>query len=329
MREFAKPTVAISKCIEFEPVRWNGQKIASDFVNKLEQFVNFIPVCPEVEIGLGVPRVPLRIVLVDGELRLVQPATGFDFSDKMKAFDTSFLDSLDGVDGFILKSGSPSCAFKDAKIYPKIGESTPVGKTSGFFARAVLERFSHLAIEDERRLVNARIREHFLRRLFAFASLRKVEKTGSTKQLVKFHSDNKLLLTAYSQKELKILGRIVAHQQNESFAVMMKKYKRQLFAALRHPPRTGSYVNVMMKSMGYFSKSLTKEEKALFLSSLERCRAGKASLSVSMGVMKSWIVRFRQRYLRDQTFFEPYPEDLADIDGTDKIASEKDCRKGS
>ena len=103
MREFSKPVVVVSKCITFEPVRWNGQIIASEFVEKLKPYVNFIPVCPEVEVGLGVPRDPVRIVLVNGEKKLLQPATGFDFTDKMTKFSKSFLDSLDAVDGFILK----------------------------------------------------------------------------------------------------------------------------------------------------------------------------------------------------------------------------------
>ena len=120
MREFSKPVVVVSKCITFEPVRWNGQIIASEFVEKLKTYVNFIPVCPEVEIGLGVPRDPVRIVLVNGEKKLLQPATGFDFTDKMIKFSQSFLDSLDAVDGFILKSASPSSGFKNVKVYPSI-----------------------------------------------------------------------------------------------------------------------------------------------------------------------------------------------------------------
>src|SRR4030042_126050 len=99
MREFPKPVVVVSKCITFKPVRWNGQIIASDFVEKLKPYVSFVPVCPEVGIGLGVPRDPIRIVLVNGEKRLLQPATGLDFTDKMKKFSESILDYFDTVEG--------------------------------------------------------------------------------------------------------------------------------------------------------------------------------------------------------------------------------------
>jgi uncharacterized protein YbbK (DUF523 family) len=115
MRDFPKPVVVVSKCVTFESVRWNGQIIASELVEKLKPYVDFVPVCPEVEIGLGVPRNPVRIVLVNGEKRLLQPATGLDFTDKMKKFSESFLNSLDAIDGFILKSGSPSSGFKNVK----------------------------------------------------------------------------------------------------------------------------------------------------------------------------------------------------------------------
>jgi uncharacterized protein YbbK (DUF523 family) len=123
MREFSKPVVVVSKCITFEPVRWNGQIIASEFVEKIKPYVNFIPVCPEVEVGLGVPRDPVRIVLVNGEKKLLQPTTGFDFTDKMAKFSESFLDSLDAVDGFILKSASPSSGFKMSKFIQALKES--------------------------------------------------------------------------------------------------------------------------------------------------------------------------------------------------------------
>ncbi|MGQ9543838.1 MAG: YbgA family protein [Candidatus Bathyarchaeia archaeon] len=228
MREFVKPTILISKCITFENVRWNAQTIASDFVEKLKPSVNFIPVCPEVQIGLGVPRNPLRIVLVNGEKRLIQQAADLDLTQKMQNFTESFLSSLRDVDGFILKSGSPSCGFKNVKIYPNIGKSASIGRGSGFFGGAVVEKFPDLVIEDEKRLLNSRIREHFLTKLYTHANFRIVKKSTSIRQLVRFHSENKLLLAAYNQKELKILGRIVANQEDVPFIQLIEFYLRAL-----------------------------------------------------------------------------------------------------
>jgi uncharacterized protein YbgA (DUF1722 family)/uncharacterized protein YbbK (DUF523 family) len=314
MREFPKPNVVVSKCITFEPVRYNAQAIASEFVEKLKPYVNFIPVCPEVEIGLGVPRDPIRIVLVNGERRLMQPATGLDFTEKMEHFAESFLNSLDEVDGFILKRGSPSSGFKNVKIYPRIEKSSPIGKGPGFFGKAVLQIHPKLAIEDELRLLNIRIREHFLTKLFTLASFRDVKKSGRIKELIRFHSENKYLLTAYNQKELRILGKTAANQEQKQFEEILKSYETHLHFALARTPSVGAYINVMLKIMGYFSNQLSKDEKSLFLESVDRYKAGRLALSANLSILKAWIVRFKEEYLMDQTFLEPYPEELAELD---------------
>ncbi len=314
MKEFSKPVVVVSKCITFAPVRWNGQLIASDFVEKLKPHVNFVPVCPEVEIGLGVPRDPVRIVLVKGKKRLLQPATGLDFTEKMEKFSESFLDSLDAVDGFILKSGSPSSGFKNVKMYPSMEKVASIGRSPGFFGEAVLQKFPNLAIEDERRLLNPRIREHFLTKLFTLASFRAVKRSGKVKDLVKFQSDNKYLLTAYNQKELRILGKLAANQEHKSIDEILKTYETHLYNALARTPSVGANINVMLKIMGYFSSQLSKDEKSFFLASIDKYRAGRLPLSANFNILKAWIVRFKQEYLSSQTVLEPYPEQLVELE---------------
>ena len=323
MREFPKPNVVVSKCITFEPVRYNAQIIASEFVEKLKPYVNFIPVCPEVEIGLGVPRHPIRIILVKGERRLMQPATGLDFTEKMERFADSFLNALDEVDGFILKRGSPSSGFKNVKIYPRIEKSSPIDKGPGFFGKAVLQKYANLAIEDELRLLNLRIREHFLTKLFTIASFRSVKKSGRIKELIRFHSENKYLLTAYNQKELRILGKIAANQDPKPFLEILQSYETHLHLALVRTPSVGAYINVMQKTMGYFSHQLSKEEKSFFLESVAKYRAGILALSANLSVLKAWIVRFKEEYLMNQTFLEPYPEELSDLDPVTSQFGEK------
>jgi len=314
MREFPKPVVVVSKCITFEPVRWNGQIVASEFVEKLKPYANFFPVCPEVGIGLGVPRDPIRIVLASREKRLLQPATGLDFTDKIKKFSESFLNSLDEVDGFILKSGSPSSGFKNVKVYPSIEKVSSISKSPGFFGEAVLQKFPNLAVEDERRLLNPRIKEHFLTKLFTLASFREVRKSGKVKDLVKFQSDNKYLLTAYNQKELRILGKLAANQENKTFDETLRTYETHLYYALARTPSVGANINVMLKIMGYFSHQLSKDEKSFFLNSVDKYKAGRLPLSACLNVLRAWIVRFKQEYLSSQTVLEPYPEQLAELE---------------
>jgi uncharacterized protein YbgA (DUF1722 family)/uncharacterized protein YbbK (DUF523 family) len=328
MRKFSRPKVVISKCLEFENVRYDGGIISSVFVKKLMPHVDFIPVCPEVEIGLGIPRDPLRIVMVEGKLRLVQPATDLDLTDKMTEFANSFLDSLPEVDGFILKSRSPTSAIKDAKVYPSVNRKVaPISKGPGFFGRAVLQRFSELAVEDEGRLRNPRIKEHFLTKLFTIARFREVKASDSLRNLVGFHSENKLLLKTYNQKELRKLGKIVANQKSKTLVETVRDYEQHLFEALRRPPRCGSNINVLMNAMGYFSNALSKEEKAFFLDSLEKYRAGKLPFSVNISILRTWIIRFKEDYLAKQTLFEPYPEELMDIDAMTTYCDGKDYWK--
>lgn len=308
-----KPTVIVSKCLGFAPCRYNGAVIPEPFVRQLNAHVAFQPVCPEVEIGLGVPREPLRVVVTNGELRLMQPATGADYSQCMRDFVVAFLANLSDVDGFILKSRSPSCGIRDVKVYARMDKSAAVGKSAGFFGGAVLERFPHLAVEDEGRLTNWRIREHFLLKLFTLADFRCVKASGKMAELVRFHTRNKLLLMAYSQVQLKAMGAIVANPQRHPIDQVIAAYEQHLGEALTNLPRRNSAINVLTHALGYFSKGLTSREKAFFLETLEGYRVEKLPLSVPVGIIHSWIARFEEPYLAQQTFFQPYPEELVTI----------------
>jgi len=310
MRKFAKPVVVVSRCLEFDAVRYDGSRIRDDFVRTLKPHVTFIPVCPELEIGLGVPREPVRIVEARGRRRLVQPATGLDVTEKIQRFAAAFLDGLDAVDGFILKSRSPTSGVKDVKIYPGAAKTAPTGKGAGFFGGAVLERFGHLAVDDEGRLKNLRLREHFLTKLFALASFRALQGAAGMKDLIRFHADNKLLLMAYNQTKMRGLGRTVANAQRLPYRGVLAAYEPEYHQAFARPPRHTANINVLMHGLGHFSKRLSHAEKAFFLDELESYRAGRVPLSVPLNVLRGYVVRFGDEYLARQTFFSPYPEDL-------------------
>ncbi len=326
MRVFARPIVVVSKCIEFEPVRWDGRIISSDFVKQLKDYVDFIPVCPEVEIGLGIPREPLRIVKKEEKLHLIQPATGLDLTQQMESFSERFMDSLGDVDGFILKSKSPSSAIKDARIYPSEKRVAAIGQGPGIFGKAILEKFSNKAVEDEKRLLNERIREHFLTKLYTLSDFRKVREAANGNALVDFQGRNKLLLTAYSQIQLHAMGRLVGERKKKPLTETLLEYENYLSAALKRPPKTGANCNVLTKAAGYFTSKLTHEEKAFFLDSVEKYRSGLQPLSAPLSILKSWIIRFKEDYLEKQTFFEPFPEKLR-ILRSDNPEEEKDYWK--
>ena len=328
MREFVTPTVVLSKCIEVEPCRYNGGMVVNDAVKLLIPHFHIIPVCPEVEIGLGTPREALRIVKKEEKMRLIQPKTGLDLTEKMEAFVISFLESLPEVDGFILKGRSPTSAIKDAKIYsgPNPGDALR-GKGPGFFGMAILEKFSHLALEEEGRLKNPNIKSNFLTKLYTLAKFRDVKKSKSSKEILKFHSENKLLLKAYNEKEMRTLGKIVAKRNQYNPISLIKEYETHFFQAFKTAPRCGSQINVLMNSMGYFSKNLSGEEKEFFLKSLEDYKAGVIPLSVLKAIFQSWLFRFKDEYLLSQSFFEPYPKELMDIDLTTSYCDGKDYWK--
>jgi uncharacterized protein YbgA (DUF1722 family)/uncharacterized protein YbbK (DUF523 family) len=317
MRGFARPRIICSKCIEFAACRYNGAMIPSPVVKLLMPHVDFLPVCPEVEIGLGVPRDPIRIVRVGNHLRLLQPASGRDLTQKMTTFVNRFLDDVACVDGFVLKFRSPSCGMKDVKIHSGTGPG-PAGKGAGFFGGEVQRRFSGLAVEDEGRLINYRIREHFLTKIFTLAAFRAVEASKKMGDLVQFHAENKLMLMAYSQKHMRELGRLVANPTRRPPPEAIGDYRSGLEAAMVNAPRSPSCINVLMHAMGYFSKQLTRKEKAFFLDSLEDFREQRVPLSVPVGIMKSYLVRFEEPYLMQQTFFDPYPEAMLSVTDSGK-----------
>ena len=314
LKDFLKPKIVVSKCIEYDSCRYNGQMISSDFVEKLKSFVEFVPVCPEFEIGLGVPRDPIRIVSFSGDLKLIQPKTEKDVTKQMIDFSNSFLDSLIDIDGFILKSKSPSCGIKDVKRYSGSGQPPKESKGPGFFGKVVLDRYPNLAIEDEGRLTNSRIKQHFLTKIYALRSFREVKKSMSKKDLVEYQSYNKLLFSAYSQKETKELGRIVANMDKASLENIFQNYEKHLYALFSKPPKCSPNINTLSHGFGYISKNLNKKEKEFFLEIIDKYRKGNVSLSVPTNILKSWILRFDEKYLENQSFFEPYPDGLLSVE---------------
>ncbi|EJR62592.1 hypothetical protein IIO_02523 [Bacillus cereus VD115] len=311
MRQFAKPTIVVSKCLEFDACRYNGEMIPDITIRNLQPFVTFIPVCPEVEIGLGVPRETIRIIEEKGLNKLVQPSTREDVTEKMEQFSNKFLQTLPHIDGFILKNRSPSCGTRDVKIYSSL-EKGPV-KGTGLFGGAVIKNFSHLPIEEEGRLSNFIIREHFFTRLFTIAHYKMIKQTKNMKELVSFQSDYKYLFMAYNQVKQKELGRIIANQKNEMIEIVFDNYEKTLYELFLRAPRYTSNVNVCEHIFGYFKKKLKKQEKDHFLELIQKYAEKRIPLSSLLTILKSWAIRFDEKYLLRQTYFEPYPEALVEI----------------
>ncbi|MBI5527841.1 MAG: DUF523 domain-containing protein [Deltaproteobacteria bacterium] len=156
MAEPRKPVVVVSACLGFQACRFDGALVPDELVERLKPFVKFVPVCPEVGIGLGVPRDPIRVVLRNGATRLIQPSSGRDLTDGMVRFARRFLENTGPIDAFVLKSRSPSCALTDADRFETAGSETPVSKGPGLFAMALRERLPGTPAEDDRGLMERR-----------------------------------------------------------------------------------------------------------------------------------------------------------------------------
>lgn len=275
--------------------------------------MDFHPVCPEVGVGLPIPRDPIRLVENGQSIELLQPSTGLNVTQKMFDFADEFLGALPRVDGFILKNKSPSCGIKAVRVYPPGGNSRPRTDGVGAFAREVFYRFYQLPVEDEGRLRNFIIRESFLTRIFTLAEYRDFLETGNFNDLIDFHTRNKLLLMAHNQALSREMGRMMAQGREKPFNELKKEYGQYLFKSLSESASAPANVNVLHHALGYFSKKLSSDEKTFFLDALQQYRQGKMPLLICQNLIKSWIIRFDDAYLRHQTFFDPYPPELMEI----------------
>lgn len=316
MEQFVRPNIVISKCLGFENCRYDGSQINDDFVKKMKKYINFIPVCPEMEIGLPSPRQALRIVENEGKEDLVFSQTGESVTASMESYTNSKVKELmlSEVDGFILKSRSPSCGIKDVKVYKTFGKSPSIPKkTKGYFGKGIIDAFGQMAIEDEGRLMNYEIREHFCTRVYTYAAFRRLKNSPSMGELVKFHSQYKYLFLAYHPNHLKTLGKLVANHEQVNIKDVLINYERVMNKLLSTAPNKMRFVNVMLHIFGYFSKELNVKEKAYFLDAIAQYQNNQIPQSTVMAILRVWVVRFDNEYLMDQTIFEPYPLELVEV----------------
>ena len=319
MKHWNKVTLVISKCLGDSPCRYDGQKSPCSIVKELKPFSKIIEVCPEQEIGLPTPRESIRLLSKNNSVQIIEPTTKKNLTPLMNEFAEEFLSSLDEkyITGFLLKSRSPSCGIKDVKIYNSIVKGASFEKGKGIFAEALYKKFPNAIIEEDGRIKNFSIREHFLTRLFTLSSFKKVQIENTHSSLLKFHSLNKLLFKSYNQLIQKDLGQIVANHKNLSLSNIFELYEENLLKLMINPPSYKRNINVLNHSLGYFEE-LEIKEKEFFYEILSKYRTGKVPLSVPKMLLKSYAIRFSNNYLLSQTFLEPYPEELIDLSDSGK-----------
>lgn len=312
MKKFPMPKIIVSKCLEFDNCRYDGGIIKDRFIINLKKYVKFEPVCPEVAIGLGTPRDPIRLVTIKGMKKLYQPSTDLDLTKKMEVFSESYLNMIKDVDGFILKRGSPSCGITNVKIYTHLTKPSMPQRGMGYFAQKVFKYFPMAAIEDESRLNNKALREHFLTKLFTNARFRGIKSHRSFKELIDFHTENKLLFRMYSPHVVNQLGNILA-EKNFDIIKRLNHYEKTMARLFENAPNVSLMIDTVLKMYSGLKYGISEKEKKLFFRSIEEFKDEIISFSPIVRLLQSWAVRFGNEYLLRQTLFEPFPNQLIKI----------------
>jgi uncharacterized protein YbbK (DUF523 family)/uncharacterized protein YbgA (DUF1722 family) len=262
--------IGVSTCLLGEQVRFDGGHKRDPFlVDTFGRYVEWVPVCPEVEAGFGVPRESMHLRQVDAQVRLVTTKTGIDHTDAMQRYASRRVAALAAHDlcGYVLKKNSPSCGMERVKIYRRSG---PVGSGRGLFAAALLEAFPHLPVEEEGRLSDPRLRENFVERVFAYRRLRSLfSGRWSLGGLVAFHTAHKLQLMAHAPQRYAALGRLVAGAKALARTVLRESYAGQFMGALEVMATRKRHVNVLQHILGYFSDQLDDAARRELLELIE------------------------------------------------------------
>ena len=304
--------IGISACLLGEKVRYDGgHKRDPYIVETLGRYVEWVAVCPEVEIGLGTPRETLRLIRIGEEVRMLMPKTGADHTDTMRAYASRRVAALSKeiLHGYILKKDSPSCGMERVRVFDAKGVPATSGR--GLFAEALLGHFPNLPVEEEGRLTDPRLRENFIERVFAYHRLRQFFachwKAGD---LVAFHTAHKLLLMAHSPQAYASLGRLVAEAKKVSRCEMHVKYESQFMASLRQLATTRRQANVLLHILGYFRERLDAESRQELMAIIEDYRKGLVPLIAPITMIRHYVRRFDVAYLRGQVYLEPHPKEL-------------------
>jgi len=304
--------LGISACLLGEPVRYDGGHKRDRFItDTLGPYVEFVPICPETECGLGVPRESMRLEGDPAAPRLITSRTMVDHTDRMVAWAQKRLKELEKEDlcGFIFKSDSPSSGMERVRVYGDKG--MPQRKGVGIFARVFMERFPLVPVEDEGRLHDPKLRENFVESIFALERWRNLLKEPPTRgNLVAFHTEHKLLLLSHSPKHSQLMGKLVAEAKQVPPAELYRQYETLFVAALGVKTTVKKHGNVLQHMMGYFKKELSADEKQELLEVLNDYHEGLTPLIVPITLLKHYVRKQDQSYLKGQVYLNPHPLEL-------------------
>jgi uncharacterized protein YbgA (DUF1722 family)/uncharacterized protein YbbK (DUF523 family) len=307
-----KIRLGISSCLLGENVRYDGGHKLDRFLrDTLGQYVEYVPVCPEVEMGLPTPREALRLVEREDGPHLVFSRSGGDVTETMLAWAHKRVRELEKEDlcGFIFKARSPSSGMERGKLYDRNG--VPHKEGVGIFARTFMEHFPLLPVEEEGRLHDARLRENFIECIFTFRRWRNLLAGGRTAaRLVDFHSCHKLLILSHSPEIYREMGRLVAAAGSQPAEGLFEGYQQLLMKGMRLRTTVRKNCNVLQHLLGYFKANLSADEKLELLAVIENYRQEHVPLIVPIILINHYVRKYEQPYLQQQVYLNPHPLEL-------------------
>jgi uncharacterized protein YbgA (DUF1722 family)/uncharacterized protein YbbK (DUF523 family) len=304
--------IGISSCLLGDEVRFDGGHKRDAFLTEtLAPFADWVRVCPEVEVGMGVPRETLRLVRVGSDTRMITTRTEIDYTAKMRAYAARRTRALASMDlrGYVLKKDSPSCGMERVKVY---GDGAAPSRTGvGLFAEALKAAFPALPIEEEGRLCDPVLRENFIERLFAYDRLRRLFDHAWTQgSLVAFHTAHKMALLAHSTKAYHDLGRMVAAGKTIARGELQRRYEAAFMSTLARPATTKRHTNVLMHMAGHLTGLLDDPSKQELLACIDEYRRGFVPLVVPLTLLRHHVRAQGIAYLAGQSYLEPHPREL-------------------
>ena len=307
-----KIKIGVSACLLGEQVRFDGGHKQDAYINgTLSHYFQFVPVCPEVAIGLGTPREPIRLVGDPANPRAIGVRSPqLDVTEKLQAYGRRMGRELLDLSGYILKRASPSCGMERVKVYQPNG--VPIGKSAnGIYARVFMEMHPLLPVEEEGRLGDPLLRENFIQRIFVYHRWQALVASDLTPaKLVRFHARHKLILMAHSQTAAKKLGQLVARAGAEPMGDLAPIYIDALMRALKRRAGRKQHANVLMHLMGFLKRVLDTGDKAELVETVDAYRLGHVPLIVPITLLQHHFRRHPEPYVQEQHYLEPHPKEL-------------------
>lgn len=306
-----KPKIVVSECLYGTKCRYDGQGYNDKVIQSLKDYVDIQTVCPELAIGLSIPRVPIRIEMnkENEEYRLVDYNSKNDYTNKMTEFSEEFINGLDDIDGFILKSRSPTCGLKDAKVYYCGNKCSIRSNENGFFSQKIIDKYDYLPIENEGRLKNYNIRDNFFTRIFFINNLK------NNKNIIEFHKNNLLLLKSYDEESTNEVSDILNENRMED---QVHQYKEKVLNIVSNQRKKENKLSIIIKVFEKYKNMLNEEEINMFNGLIESYENQRIPFSTLEVVIKMYATRFKDKDILNQTFFYPYPENLINITDSGK-----------